>query len=54
MAAILLVAGGLAAPLWVALHGRIPELSRPSPAGLRAGLAGIVLANWGYLFFRGV
>ena len=53
-AAAFFVAGGLAAPAWLALGGQRPLLpSRPKPA-LLALLVGAVLANWAWLVATGV
>jgi len=48
------VIGGVAAPLWIAAGGRIPEIPSPLPVRWRLLAAGVLAANWVYLIVRGV
>lgn len=54
LAGVVLIGGGLMAPLWVRRGGRVPGLSRPLPLGIRAAMALTLVANWAYLLIRGV
>lgn len=45
VAVLAFVAGGIAAPIWVARGGRLPELTSLSPRA-RAALAAALLASW--------
>ncbi|MGE5237030.1 MAG: DUF2752 domain-containing protein [Acidobacteriota bacterium] len=43
------LAGGLLAPLWVSLGGRVPELPRPLPRWVRLALVAALAANWAWV-----
>ena len=49
MAMVVLVPGGLAAPLWVLGGGPVPQLDGALPRGARLGAWLLVAAQWGYL-----
>ena len=54
LAGMTFLAGGLAAPLWLAAGGQAVSLSaRPRPLAM-AALAALFLANWAWLYASGV
>ena len=48
------VSGGLAAPLWMALGGGVPQVPSVPSLRWRLGMAAAILFNWIYLLGRGV
>ncbi len=48
------LAGGLAAPLWVALRAPLPVMPTRWPRSWKVALVGSMLANWAYLIASGV
>jgi hypothetical protein len=52
--AVLFVALGLAAPVWLAAGGRIPVVESRFRPGWLAAVAVAVLANWAWLYASGV
>lgn len=53
-AIVAFVAGGLAAPVWLACGGQRPYLAaRPRPAWV-AAFAAVFIANWAWLYVSGV
>jgi hypothetical protein len=49
--AVAFVAFGLAAPLWLALGGKVPELSS-LPPWVRVALVAALLASWAWVVLR--
>jgi hypothetical protein len=54
LAAIAFVVIGLAAPAWVRLGGRVPDLRTAPSIRLRIAIASGLAGNWLYLIARGV
>ena len=52
--AVLFVAGGFAAPVWLAFGGLRPHVSPTHRPGWIAACAAAFLANWGWLYASGV
>jgi hypothetical protein len=46
--------GGLAAPLYLALGGKLPVLPKPLPGWLRGAAVAVIFVNWVWLIARGV
>ncbi len=46
---VILVAGGLLAPLWAWRRGTAPVLETPLPRWLRLAAVLLILANWGWV-----
>ena len=49
LAGIVFFAGGLVAPLWAALHWRVPDVPAPLPRWMRAVVVAALVANWAWL-----
>jgi hypothetical protein len=43
------IAGGLIAPIWVLLHGRLPAVPAPLPRAARMAIVLALLANWAWV-----
>lgn len=54
LAEVAFLAGGLLAPLWLRLGGRVPVLPRPLPVWLRLSVVGLILVNWAWLIVHHV
>jgi hypothetical protein len=54
LAAAALLPAGLAAPLWVRLGGKLPQVPRPLPLAARAAPLLALAAQWLYLLGRGI
>jgi len=48
-AGIAFLLGGLVAPAWVSLGGRVPEVPSPPPGWARGGMVAVILAGWAYV-----
>jgi len=46
---VILVVGGLLAPLWAWRRGTVPVLETPLPRWLRMAAVLVILANWGWV-----
>lgn len=52
LAGVAFLAGGLAAPLWLSLHGVVPVVPTPLPRWLRAAAFLILGASWLWVIAR--
>ena len=52
LGAALLLAGGLAAPLWLAAGGRVPQLPRVLPLPWRLAAGAMLAGNWLFVVLR--
>jgi hypothetical protein len=54
LAALVFLAGGIAVPVWILAGGPLPVPGRRIARPARVAAAGVIVANWIYLFLRGV